>query len=174
MQEKEIWRDVKDYEGRYQVSNLGRVKGLDRYMNHYTGGNALLKGRMLKPGCNMHGYMHVVLSNGYGKRKDKQVHQLVAIAFLNHIPCGHKLVVNHINFNRKDNRVENLEIITNRENSNQKHVKNTSKYVGVGWNKASSKWVSRIQINGKSVWLGGYDDELDASNAYQNELKKLL
>ena len=54
-----------------------------------------------------------------GKKETKQVHQMVAESFLNHIPCGYKLVVNHIDFNRTNNAVQNLELVSARENSNR-------------------------------------------------------
>jgi ribosomal protein L15E len=72
------------------------------------------------------------------------------MAFLNHTPCGYKIVVDHIDNNIKtDNRLENLQLITQRENVS-KDIKNTSsKYIGVCWHKKAKKWRSSIQINGK-------------------------
>lgn len=158
----EIWKDILNYGGFYEVSNLGNVKSFKKQK----------KGELLKPCLNNHGYLHVLLSKN-GKYKTKKIHQLVAETFLNHIPCGHKLVVNHINFNKTDNRVGNLEIITSRENTNLKHIKSSSQYVGVSWIKNIGKWSSRIQVNGKNEFLGHFTDELDAHNAYQNKLKEI-
>jgi hypothetical protein len=95
------------------------------------------------------------------------------MSFLGHKPCGYKLVVNHIDFNKLNNNLVNLEIITNRENCNKKHLKSSSKYVGVAWCKASKKWRAMIDINNKSNYLGLYNTELEASNAYQNKLLSL-
>ena len=85
-----------------------------------------------------------------------------------------ELVINHINFDKKDNKVSNLEIVTNRENSNRKHLKSTSKYTGVSFEKDRNKWVAQIKINGKRVLLGRFSNEIDASNAYQSKLKEII
>ena len=62
-----------------------------------------------------------------------------------------KLVVNHINNNKLDNRLENIEIVTSRENSNLKHIKSSSKYVGVSWcKKRNGKWHSSITFKKKT------------------------
>lgn len=156
MKTKEVWKDIKNYEGLYQVSNLGNVKSLK-----------CGRERILKAGVEGHGYYNVVLTKD-GKRKTKKVHQLVAEAFLNHTPCGHKLVVNHINNNSLDNSLSNLEIVTQRENLSKDKK---TKYTGVTLNKRNNKWMSRIWINGKSKYLGVFTNELEASNAYQKELK---
>lgn len=158
---EEIWKDIEDYEGFYQISTHGRGKSLKR--------KGRLEDRILKLQINVHGYYYVVLCNG--KRKTHRIHQLVAMAFLNHTPCGHKLVVDHKDFDRKNNRRDNLRIITQRENTNQKHLKSSSKYTGVTWVKASNKWISRIGINGKQKYLGLFVDELEASRAYKKALK---
>jgi hypothetical protein len=166
----EIWKDIKDYEGLYQVSSLGRVKSLERKTLGKYGG--IKKERILKSNKNNGGYLRLDLCKN-GVQKNCKIHQLVAIAFLNHTPCGHKLVVNHKNFNKLDNRLENLEIITQRENSNLKHKESTSKFVGVFWDKSRGKWHSKIQINGKSKFLGYFKCEIKASEAYTKELKSL-
>lgn len=154
----EIWKDVLGYKGLYQVSNLGRVKSF-KYG----------KERILKQSLNYYGYYVIGLSKN-GKPKIRTVHQLVAESFLNHIPCGHKLVPNHINFDKQDNRVVNIEIVTQRKNSNQAHIKSSSKYTGVSWYKRSKKWISKIRIKGNDKYLGSFTNELEASTAYQKEL----
>ena len=158
----EEWEDILGYEGLYKVSNLGNIKSLK-----------FQKEKVLKLQTNTKGYFIVNLYKNK-KMKSHQIHQLVAIAFLNHVPCKMELVINHINFDKKDNKVSNLEIVTNRENSNRKHLKSTSKYTGVSFEKDRNKWVAQIKINGNRVLLGRFSNEIDASNAYQSKLKEII
>lgn len=169
---KEIFKDVPGFEGCYQVSNLGRVKSLKRTINYSDGRKYTYKSVLLKSSLSTSGYLRVDLFKNQ-KRTGFNIHQLVAIVFLNHNPNGHKLVVNHINFNKLDNKLSNIEIITSRGNTNQKHLKSTSKYTGVSWYKSRNKWLSSIHYKGEKKYLGHYDSEYDAHNAYQNELKKI-
>ena len=164
----EVWKDIPEYEGFYQVSNLGNVRSLDRVCSR----GRKLKGKVLKDALCGSGYFAVEL-NKNGKAKVITVHKLVAYAFLNHKPSGYKLVVNHIDINRENNNLYNLEIITQRENTNQKHIKSSSKYTGVSWDKKGKKWRSYILINGRKKHLGFFTDEKEAAQAYQNELNKL-
>ena len=95
----------------YEVSNLGRVRSLDRVdcRGHK------IKGKILKSGNNGHGYLFICLYNG-NKTKQIYIHRLVAMAFipnLDNLPQ-----INHINENRQDNRVENLEWCDSKYNSN--------------------------------------------------------
>ncbi len=170
--ENEIWKDIPNYEGRYQVSSLGRVKSLPK--EWFSGINTIRKhnGKILKLRDNSRGYYKVALSNK-GVRNEYKVHQLVAITFLNHIPCGYNLVVDHINDNSKDNRVENLQIVTARFNAYKTQGKYSSNYKGVHWSTRHSKWVSQIQINGKLKYLGIFISEYEAHLAYQNKLKEI-
>jgi len=161
--EQEIWKHIPNYEN-YQVSNLGNVKSLNY--------NRQKKEVILKPNKSIQGYLFVNIINSKGRKKIS-IHQLVAICFLNHITCGHKLVVNHINFIKHDNRVENLEIVSNRENSNLKHIKSSSKYIGVSWHNRIKKWHSSISVGKKKFHLGYFINEIEASNAYQEKLKQL-
>ena len=171
--QKEIYKDVLNYEGVYQVSNLGNVKSLERKVKHCMGGFRLVKKMVLKQAIGSGGYFLVSLFKE-GKQKTVRVHQLVAEAFLNHVSDGYNLVINHINFIKTDNCVENLEITTQRQNTNQKHIKSSSKYVGVHLQKASKKWISHIAINGKQKYLGIFKDELEAHQAYESALKRLF
>lgn len=161
---EEIWKDVPNYEGLYQVSNLGRVKSL-RY-----GKQIILKQSTTK------GYYMVKLQVNKHK-KSYRVHQLVAMVFLNHTPCGHELVVDHINGDKTDNCLDNLQIITQRYNavrSMPNYIKNkTSKYIGVYFSKSKNRWISEIKSGTKKYYLGTFKCELAAAVAYQNKLKTL-
>ena len=169
--ENEIWKDVIGYEGLYQVSNLGNVKSLPKEQR-CTNGYRVTKEKILKQSIDGRGYFNVVL---YKNRvaKTRKIHQLVAVAFLNHTPCGFKLVVDHINDVKTDNRLENLQVVTTRFNCKKTQIKYSSKYKGVSWYKPSQKWVSHIRINGKLFYLGYFNCELLAHQAYQNKLKEI-
>ena len=166
----EQWRDVKDYEGIYQVSDHGNVKSLSR-----TADNGwrvrLVNERLLKQSPVKDGYLAVTLYKDKGKRTCK-VHQMVAEAFLSHVSDGFGTVVDHKDNDVTNNLLSNLQLITNRLNASKDRV-GTSIYTGVSWRSSSSKWVSQIQIEGKSIWLGSYECEVKASEAYQDRLKTL-
>lgn len=168
---KEEFRDVKGYEGAYKVSNLGRIKSLERKVKHKHSFKSVRE-KMLKPCLDAYGYYHVNLHKS-GRMKTIKIHKLVAIAFLNHVPDKQKLVINHIDFNRLNNNITNLEIVTTRQNTNRKHIKSTSEYVGVCWDKSYNKWLAQIRFNGKLKYLGRFVVEYNAHLAYQKALKEI-
>jgi len=106
----EIWKDVIGYEGIYKVSSLGRIKRISK--NHLC--NLRYQGEYyLKPLDNGKGYLRMKLSNnGFSKRV--MLHRIIAEAFIPN-PLNKK-VINHINNNKKDNRIENLEWCSQSEN----------------------------------------------------------
>jgi hypothetical protein len=157
----EIWKDIPGYEGHYQVSDLGNVKSLKFGIE-----------RILKKTKDTTGYLVCGIYKD-GKMKKIGIHQLVTMAFLNHVPHRNKLVVNHKNFIRHDNRLENLEIVTNRENTNQLHLPSISIYTGVFWNKETKKWNSGLRLKSKYIHLGVFDTEKEASEYYQNAVKAI-
>ena len=109
----EEWRDVVGYENLYQVSNLGNVKSLDRVIDTERGLRTF-KGRMLKQ-CKLKiGYMSVGLSKG-SDLKTMYIHRLLMEAFYG-LDID-KVCVNHINGDRSDNRIENLEWVSYLENT---------------------------------------------------------
>lgn len=113
MKSDEVWKDIKGYEGIYQISNYGRVKSLERIIeyigkNQYTQFNMKLKvnEKLIKLSFDKDGYIQAGLATN-GKVKTKRVHFLVAQAF---IPNPNKyLCINHKNEDKSDNRVQNLE-----------------------------------------------------------------
>ena len=140
----EIWKPIRDYEGLYEVSNLGRIKRLENDKNR--------KEKILKPYKNKLGYLCI---NLYRDNKVKQmyVHRLVAIAFIpnpENKPC-----IDHINTIRNDNRIENLRWVTYKENMNNELTKeklsgeNSNNY-GKPRSEEIKKKISESQKGGKN------------------------
>jgi hypothetical protein len=156
--EKEIWKDVPGYEGYYQVSNLGNVKSIRLGSNL----SLYIKRNYLNTSFNVNGI-----------KKPYPVHQIVAMAFLGHKPCGYEIVVDHINNIKTDNRVENLQLISHRNNVSKDRKNKTSEFTGVSWHNNTKKWVANIFFNNEKVNLGYFKNGKDASNAYINALKSI-
>lgn len=155
MEEIEIWKDVVDYEGLYKVSNLGKVFSVHK--------NSLK--------C-LHYNQNYACCSLYkdGIKNTTKVHILMGRAFLNKDYLLKKLVINHINFKRDDNRLSNLEVVTPRVNANHKHISSFSKYTGVNWNVTAKKWVAKILVNRKRIHLGLFTSEVEASQYYEDAL----
>ena len=111
----EIWKDVVGYEGYYQVSNLGNIKSLTREIVYSDGHMQTVKGKKLHPHLTKHGYLLVGLNKNNIKKR-KHVHDLVAEAFIEN-PLGLE-EVNHKDYNKGNNCVDNLEWITHEDNMN--------------------------------------------------------
>lgn len=106
----ELWLPIEDFEGFYEISNRGRVRGL-------------VRGKIKKQSLNVRGYKTVVLSKN-GHYQTYLVHRLLALAFIP--PVREKLLINHINNVKRDNRLANLEWVTHAENCRKYHaLKNT-------------------------------------------------
>jgi len=148
----ETWKIIPNYE-RYTVSNLGRVKSP----------------RGLLTPNNNNNYLRVSLFNQDG-RKRFNVHVLVAICFLNHEPNGHDIEVDHIDGDKHNNVVGNLQLLTARKHRIKDIPRGFSKYPGVSWHKNRNYWCAKIVIAGKQIHLGKFDTELDAAKAYNDSL----
>lgn len=113
--EEEIWKDIEGYEGLYQVSNLGRVRSVIRVVVDRKC-TRCMKSKILKqtPSTGKLPYFYVSLSKG-GKVQKRMVHRLVAETFIPNVEL--KPQVNHIDGNPQNNRYDNLEWMTNAENT---------------------------------------------------------
>lgn len=133
MEDKEVWRPAVGYEGILEVSNHGRVKRLgyigkrgQRYTEY-----------IIKPSeCN--GYLFIGTRDKTGKQKSPRVHALVAEAFLGKRPKGK--VVNHIDFNKQNNHISNLEYVTHREN-----IQHSARHARAGNSQLSVEQVQSIR-----------------------------
>lgn len=122
----ELWKPVLNFEGRYEVSNLGRVRSLDhivRIVRHGVEGTRLVKGRLLKPGSYKSGHVSVAI----GKNNSRLVHQLVLESFVGARPENMECL--HLNHNPKDNRLANLKYGTRQENIQMDYAANRRR----GW-----------------------------------------
>lgn len=143
----EIWKDLEGREGIYQASNMGRVRSFKR-------GYEII----LRPASNRKGYKMVAIDG-----KTKQVHRIVLETFKGKSP----LQSNHIDGNPDNNRLDNLEYVSARENNT--HNKNTT----TGTYKCKGgKYSSTIRLNGKHYHLGMYETQDEAHEAYLSALKE--
>lgn len=110
---KEIWEPIKNFEGLYEVSNIGRVRSLDKIIKKWDG-HRLLKGRILKPSSSKSGYQKIILTGKNKYKKTMLVHRLVALHFIDN--PENFLQVNHIDGVKNNNTVHNLEWVTASEN----------------------------------------------------------
>ena len=131
---QEIWKDIENYEGLYQVSNYGNIRSLNAIINCKGAKgieNHIRKGRILKPSINTKGYYYVNLSKN-GKVKNLRVHRLVANAFLKNeynLP-----IINHIDGNKLNNNILNLEFCNYSHNLKEAYrigLRKKQKYFGI-------------------------------------------
>lgn len=110
----EIWKPIKGYEDFYEISSFGRVKSLDRLTSN-SFGTFVRKGKLLKTSIDRNGYKYVLLTDGNKKRKNLKIHRLVALNFIDN-PLS-KPFVNHIDGDKLNNDIRNLEWCTPLENT---------------------------------------------------------
>ena len=164
---EEIWKDVVGYEGYYQVSNLGRVRSLDRIASN----GRKIKGNILSTKVNTPQYYPRVSLSVNGKMKLVQVHRLVAQAFVYNPDPEHKTQVGHKDESRTNNRADNLEWVTPKENSNMPlHRKRVSKANEGKVLSAETK--SKISLSQKGKYKG--EKNPFYNKHHTNEAKKKM
>ena len=138
---------------KYCVSNKGRV------MNEETN-------LIIKQSVNKYGYKTISLMYN-GKKKTYRVNRLVALTFIAN--PDNKQMVDHIDGNKVNNNVNNLRWATNSEN--QMNNKNTKGYT---YNKRAKKYHAQIKLHGKNIFLGLFETEAEARNAYDEKAAELF
>jgi|DEB0MinimDraft_10_1074344.scaffolds.fasta_scaffold02223_4 hypothetical protein len=151
----ENWKDIEGFEGCYQVSDLGRVRSLDRMVPYKIKGEfRISKGKVLKSCPNSQGYCVNVLTKE-NVRTTFMTHNLVAHHFLGERP--NNLVIDHLDGNPRNNRADNLEYVSFAENvwrgkSGSKRKGKASKHRFITYSKnrvGKKKWCAQIRRNGK-------------------------
>lgn len=156
----EEFRDIPGYANKYSISNYGRIKSIK-------------SGRIMKTPLNGGGYPNCNLYKD-GIKENKTLHLLVAKTFFNHFSDGHTIVIDHINGDKTNNNINNLRMVTHRDNISVCYRKNkdsiTSSLPGVSWFCRDNKWQAGICINGKRKNLGLFNSETEAYDVYQKHL----
>lgn len=148
---EEVWRPVVGYEGYYIVSNLGRVKSVDRIVHHSGMFSRAQKGNELVIRTSSTGHYSTVMLSKENKKKQAKVHRLVAMAFLDN-PNNYQ-EINHKDENKQNNCVDNLEWCDRKYNENygtkrQRCVAHTD-YKKIAMKK--SKAVNQMSLDGNIV-----------------------
>lgn len=147
---EEIWKDIKDFEKRYMVSNYGRIKSLSKFVNNNPKSKEIgyySKEKILKTFDNTKGYKLVKLYKD-NKKYIKKVHRLVAETFIPNIE--NKPQVNHIDGNKQNNNIYNLEWVTNKENIKHAWENNMCKK-RIGKENKLSKKVYQFDLNNNFI-----------------------
>ena len=151
------WKWIDGYEDMYKIYKNGSVESYKKS-----------KPIILKTQINKCGYIRVQLCKN-GERKKFSIHRLLAIHFINN-PNGY-LVVDHIDINKLNNSLENLRWVT--QSMNTRNQKNTGKYMK-GVAKKNKKFEAHITIKGKYKYLGTFNTELEANQAYMKEYDEIM
>jgi len=152
---REIWKDVPDYEGHFQVSNMGRVRSMPYFDK--AGNERRLRYRTPRP--NAYGYLRVTFFSG----KSESVHRLVMAAFFGES----EMTVDHINGIKTDNRLSNLRYMSRRENICDHWGKEPPRHKGTHYRKDCKKWCAILSANGKAHKIGNFCSEIEAAKAYE-------
>jgi hypothetical protein len=162
--EKEIYKNIPGYDGVYQVSNFGNVRS-------FKNGRHGLKTtpKILKQSKDTQGYLKVMFSYN-NKVINAKIHKLVAMAFLDHIPDGYNMTVNHIDKNHLNNKLDNLELLPFKEHIIKDRFGNGRGYSFI---KNRNKWRAEITVNYKTIFLGEFINKQDAINLYNKAINNI-
>lgn len=150
----ELWKAIKGYEGLYEVSNLGNVKSLGREIKLKNGGAYRKPIKILKQNTDKYGYKYVILRSLDGKAKTLKVHRLVAFAFIENE--NNYQQVNHMDENKANNNMKNLEWCTAEYNSGYgtRNQRISHSHIGIGKGKKLSEETRRKMSESHKLILG--------------------
>lgn len=151
----EVWKDIKGYEGYYQISNFGNARSLDRWVNR-NGTLIFVFGQMIKPINQSIGYLQIAL-NIDGKVQKKYIHRLVMETF--NPTDNPELEINHIDENKENNMITNLEWVTHKENINK-----ISKYIVARENNQKQK------LERREAWIKYRDRNIPPKEVLEKQL----
>lgn len=166
---KEIWKDIKGFEGCYQVSNFGSVRGVDRIIERGQKGRVFQLEVVLAGSIDQRGYRIINLMKS-GRATCRRMHILVWDAFGIGIRDGRRINVDHIDENKLNNRIDNLQLLSNRDNKLKSN--SIGRLGGCYKNKKTGKYKSEITINYKRHYIGYFNTEQQALEAYIEARKK--
>ena len=153
---KEIWKDIQDYEGLYQISNLGNVRSLKKWCGNRYQEKWKDEIKKLKPTDNGYGYLIISLRKNK-KRKNFYIHRLVAKAFLKNEE--NKSQINHKDYNRYNNKINNLEYCTPKENT--MHSSCNMRHSRCVKNKLNAQYIrkkhNKYELTLKRKYIGVFD-----------------
>lgn len=162
--EHEIWKSVLDYNG-YEVSNLGRMRSLDRDVVNNIGVKSRRTGKILKPILLRTGYLYVSLRDANGRKCHRLLHRIIITTFIGYSD----LQVDHINKIKTDNNISNLQYVTGRENCCRFRTSFQDRFLS---QMNGKKWRVRININGVPTTIGHYKTKEEAINERDMFLEK--
>lgn len=168
-EEREIYKDIKGYEGMYQISNMGNVRSLDRIVGSKANLKIFIKGKVLKPTHDGDGYPFVNLCKE-NKKKNMKNHRLLALYFMpnpNNLPC-----VDHIDGDKTNNNIKNLRWCTHLQNTWNKKGRKGRLYKGV-IKRGTERFGAQIKCKGINYLLGKFDTAEEAAQAYNDMAIKL-
>jgi hypothetical protein len=169
---EEIWKDIPNYEGYYQVSNFGNVRTLERIIKNKKGKEIKYKSKLRKPSLSE--YRMIALCKN-GNVKVFKISRLVCILFVNGKNDLNN-IVNHKDGNKYNDVYTNLEWSNNSENIIHAYDNNLNKCKnkirGVFFEKRRNKWVAYLYRNNKNIFLGRFQTEKEAINEYNLKLNE--
>lgn len=167
---EEVWKPIKGYEGLYEISNMGRVKSLAKIV----GNGFHREEKMLQIIVEKTKYCFVNLMRN-AKPKKYRIHLLVWDYFGDKPRDGLRLQVDHKDEDKGNNRIDNLQLLSGRKNKSKERLLNKASGLptGVCWHKQNKKYHAQIYIDRTHFNLGFYNTPEEASNAYQEALRRV-